>query len=84
MMRINEVGILILCIYVGNVCVFGVQEAVNLAIKQIESIYSINRARSLTEFIGINIEIKNDNLYLGQVDTLKRLENKFQEDIAKI
>jgi Reverse transcriptase (RNA-dependent DNA polymerase) len=34
MMRINEAGISILCIYVDNVCEFGVQEAVYLAIKQ--------------------------------------------------
>jgi hypothetical protein len=83
-MRINEAGISILCIYVDSVCVFGVQEAANLAIKQIESIYSIKRVGSLTEFIGVNIEIKNDNLYLGQVDTLKRLENKFQNNISKM
>jgi hypothetical protein len=58
MMKINETGILILCIYVDDVCVFGVQKAVNLAIKQIESIYSIKMVGSLTEFIGANIKIK--------------------------
>jgi hypothetical protein len=82
MMRINNIGITILCIYVDDVCVFGVQQAVNLVIKQIESIYSMKRVGALMEFIGVNIKIKNNNLYLGQVDTLKRLENKFQDGIT--
>jgi hypothetical protein len=84
MMRVNNIGITILCIYVDDVCVFGIQEAVNLAIKQIETIYSIKKTGELTEFIGVNIEIKNNNLYLGQVDTLKRLKNKFQDDVIKM
>jgi Reverse transcriptase (RNA-dependent DNA polymerase) len=83
MMRINNIGIMILCIYVDDVCVFGVQD-VNLAIKQIESIYSIKRVGALKEFVGVNIEIKNNNLYLGQVDTVKRLECKFQNDVTKM
>ena len=92
MMRINKIGITILCIYVDNVCMFGNQEAVKatikqiksiysikrvgtlkefIYIKQIESIYSIKRERTLTEFIGINNKIKDDDLFLGQEDTLK-------------
>jgi Reverse transcriptase (RNA-dependent DNA polymerase) len=84
MMRVSNIGIKILCIYVDDVCVFGVQEAVSLAIKQIETIYSIKKTGELTEFIGVNIKIKNNNLYLGQVDTLKRLKNKFQDDMTKM
>jgi Reverse transcriptase (RNA-dependent DNA polymerase) len=84
MMRINKFGTTILCIYVDNVCVFGNQEAVETAIKQIESIYNIKRVGTLTEFIGVNIKTKDDDLFLGQEDTLRRLENKFQEDISKM
>ena len=84
MMRINKVGTTILFIYVDDVCVFGNQEAVEVTIKQIETIYRIKRVGTLTEFIGVNIKIKDDDLFLGQEDTLKRLENKFQEDISKM
>jgi Reverse transcriptase (RNA-dependent DNA polymerase) len=76
MMRVTNIGITILCIYVDDICVFGIQEAVNLAIQRIQLIYSIKKVGALSEFISVNIKIKNDNLYLGQVDTLKRLKNK--------
>jgi Reverse transcriptase (RNA-dependent DNA polymerase) len=77
MTRINEIGIVILCIYVDNVCCFGNKRAIEETIQQIENFYNIKRVRELSEFIGVNIQMKDKDLYLSQEDTLKRLEKKF-------
>jgi Reverse transcriptase (RNA-dependent DNA polymerase) len=84
MMKTDKKGVTILCIYVDDVCLFGNQEAIETTIKQIETIYSIKRVGPLTEFIGVNMEMKGDDLYLGQTDTLKRLEDKFKGDIERM
>ena len=77
MMKINKTGIVILCIYVDDVCCFGTPKAIEQTIKQIESIYSIKRVGDLSEFIGVNIELRNEEIYLSQQDTVKCLKKKF-------
>ena len=71
MMRINMSGRVILCIYVDDVCCVGDNKAVEKTIKEIETLYKIKRIGKLSEFIGVNIEFKNEDLFFTQTDTLK-------------
>jgi hypothetical protein len=84
MMRKNADGIVILCIYVDDVCCFGDKVAIAKAINEIEQIYSIKRIGELSEFIGVNIEINGDTMNLSQNDTMTRLEKLFKEEIKTL
>ena len=84
MMRVNKSGRVMLCIYVDNVCCIGDNRAVKETIQEIETLYKIKRVGNMSEFVGVNIEIKNEELFFTQTDTLKRLERKFSEDVSRM
>jgi Reverse transcriptase (RNA-dependent DNA polymerase) len=84
MMRINKIGIVILCIYVDDVCCIGDKNAIEQSIVDIERLYKIKRVGKMLEFVGVNINIVNDDLFFTQTDTLKRLERKFSDEIKKL
>ena len=71
MMRNNKEGLVILCIYVDDVCCIGEQNAITIAIRDIESIYSIKKVGELSEFIGVTITIKENVMLLSQEDSIK-------------
>ena len=70
MMRKNVDGIVILCIYVDDVCCIGDKTAIVKAINEIEGIYSIKRIGELSEFIGVNIQVRENTMYFSQNDTM--------------
>ena len=63
-MRVNRYGRVILCIYIDNVCCIGDKNAVEKIITKIEILYKIKQFGNISEFIGVNICIKNETLFL--------------------
>jgi hypothetical protein len=43
MMKINEIGVAVLCIHVDNVCCFGNKRTIDQTIQQIKNIFNIKR-----------------------------------------
>ena len=56
MMRKDEEGIVVICVYVDDVLCFGNEESVKEAIKEIEKLYKVKRTGNLGEFIGVTME----------------------------
>ena len=77
----QQSGRVILCIYVDDVCCIGDNKAVEETIMQSETIYKIKKVGKLSDFIVANIEIKNEDLFFTQADTLRHLERKFSNKI---
>ena len=81
MIRQNEDGTVILCIYVDDVCLCGDKKAVEAAIKDIKKIFDIRKEGHLNDYLGciIKFDDDGDDGTIHQPHILKRLENKFQE-----
>ena len=84
MKRSNKNGTVILCIYVNDICCIGEEKAITKAIKEIEKIYNIKQVGELNEFVGIRILTDNNEIYLTQPESIKRLENIFGEEMTKM
>ena len=84
MLRKTADGVVILCIYVDDVCCIGDRKAVTAAINDIEAIYSIKKIGELSEYIGVNIKNEGDMMYLSQQDSIKRLEKSFLDCVKQM
>ena len=74
MLQKNDDRVVILCIYVDDVCCIGDRKAVTGAINNMESIYSIKKIREQSKYIRVNIKNEGDMMYLSQQDSIKRLK----------
>jgi copper chaperone CopZ len=82
LIRRNEKGTVILCIYVDDVCCVGDEEAVKTAIKEIEAIYNIKHVGELSEYVGVTIEKGIDgSIIMSQPDTIKKIKSKFGKEL---
>ena len=77
MIRHNKNGIVILCIYVDDVCLMGDDAAIEEAINDIESEFKIRREGPLKDYLGCIIEFSNDEATIHQPHILKKLCTKF-------
>ena len=85
LIRRNTKGTVILCVYVDDVCCVGDKEAVKIAIKEIEAIYSIKHVGELHEYVGVTIERrKNGSIIMSQPDTIKKIKKKFGNELKDI
>ena len=87
MMRNNEKGTFILCIYMDDVLLIGDIEAIHSAINDIEQKNYIWKEGLLKDYLGCIIEFKDSEGSIYQPHSIKRLESKFKDltkDIRKI
>jgi hypothetical protein len=79
MIKRNEDGIVLLCIYVDDVCLMGDKKAVENAIIQIEEVFNIRKEGPLKDYLGCIVEFKKNEATIHQPHILKKLISKFEK-----
>ena len=62
----------------------GDQEAVKCTIKKIQKHFEITHVEGIHEFIGCKVEQDKDQLLLSQPDLIKKLEEKFGDEVKNL
>ena len=86
MIRKNEEGMVLLCIYVDDVLIMGNKGAIDKAIEDIMKEFSIRKEGKLHDYLGciINFDEDNNAGSIHQPYTLKKLETKFKNLIENV
>jgi hypothetical protein len=86
LVRINELGVVIFCLYVDDCSCFGHRKAIDDAINNIGKYYKIKKLGKMSEYVGCTvIRSKTENkCWLIQPDLIEKLQSKFKEKISKL
>ena len=84
--RIDEKGIVIICLYVDDLLCTGDKDAVLQAVKDIKEHYNIkeNDEGPESEFVGVTYEQTPDGIVILQPDTIETLCKQFQDNIRDL
>jgi hypothetical protein len=83
LMRQDESGILILCIYVDDVLCIGTSASIEKGIKDILNYFTIKHTKEVKEYVGCSIvrDIKTKKIYFCQPGLINRLEMEFKNEV---
>ena len=84
MHKTDEFGTVMMAIYVDDCLMIGDQEAVKRAIKEIKKHFEITHQEGIREFIGCKVEQETNQLLLSQPDLIKKLEEKFGDEVKNL
>jgi Reverse transcriptase (RNA-dependent DNA polymerase) len=62
--RMDERGTVLVVVYVDEICLIGDKDAINAAINDIETEFTIKKVGTLKEYIGVTVEHKTDEIHL--------------------
>ncbi len=79
--RINEIGKVVLIVYVDDCFVVGNKVAVKEALADIQKFSNITRSKNIVDFIGCNIRQEGKRILLSQPDLIKKMIKKFKDKI---
>ena len=77
-------GIIAICIYVDDACLFGTKETVLTTKDEISRLFKVKDVGLLQEYVGVTVKRENDELMLSQPDTITRLRRYFGRDVEKM
>ena len=84
MHREDDLGTVIMAIYVDDCLMIGDEKAVTHAIEEIQKHFEITHSTEIDEFIGCTIERDKNQIFLSQPDLIKKLMEKFGDDVMKM
>ena len=84
MHREDDFGTVIMAIYVDDCLMIGDEKAVTHAFEEIQKHFEITHSTEIDEFIGCTIERDKKRIFLSQPDLIKKLMEKFGDDVMKM
>ena len=84
MHREDDLGTVTMVIYVDDCLMIGDKKAVIHAIEEIKKHFEITHSTEIDEFIGCKIERDKNQLFLSQPDLIKKLMEKFGDEMMKL
>lgn len=84
-MKCTDEGVVILCIYVDDACLFGPKRSVLEAKEAIAKLFKVKDVGALQEYVGVTVERPSkDDILISQPDITARLERYFGNEVAKL
>ena len=84
LMRVVEIGTVILCVYVNNMLVVGDKIAVEFFKREIKRFFNTKEEGTLDKYVGCKVIWKGDELHMYQPDIMYKLKKEFRDDVSKI
>lgn len=86
LLRADDNGTVILCIYVDDVLCIGDQHAINKAISDIASVFSIKQTTEVREYVGCTFlhSLDENTMFLCQTELINQMEKEFMNEIKKV
>ena len=85
LIRVNDIGTVILCIYVNDMLVIGNKEAIEAFKSEIKQLFNTKEEGLMEEYVGCKVTKKGNNkMHIFQPDIMHKLEKEFGIDICKI
>ena len=84
LMRVVEIGTVILCVYVDNMLVVGDKLAVEVFKREIKRFFNTKEEGTLDKYVGCKVTPKGDELHMFQPDIMYKLEKEFRDDVKEI
>ena len=84
LMRVIELGTVILCVYVDDMLVVGDKTAVEDFKQEIKKHFNTKEEGTLDEYVGCKVVRKGDELHMFQPDIMYKLEKEFGADVREI
>ena len=83
LVKLTEEGVVILCIYVNDACLFGLKKSVLKAKEAIASLFKVKDLGLLQEYMGVTVERSSQGeVLLSQPKIIARLEKYFQKEVS--
>ena len=77
----TDEGIIALCIYVDDACLFGPKKSVMEAKEEIAKLFKVKDVGPLEEYVGVTVDRKDEEIHISQPDIIARLERYFGHEV---
>ena len=84
LMQENEIGIIIISLYIDNALCVGDILAIEKFKKEIKVYYFTKEEGAVNEYVGCMIKRVNSAVYFNQTDLIKKIEEKFEEELNNV
>ena len=83
LIRTNNSGTVILCLYIDDICCIGNQEAINDFKRELKKSFNTKEEGNMTEYVGCKLNrVEKRLLVMHQSDLIKKLIKNFGEEIT--
>ena len=83
LIRTNNSGTVILCLYIDDICCIGNQEAINDFKRELKKSFNTKEEGNMTEYVGCELNrVEKRLLVMHQSDLIKKLIKNFGEEIT--
>ena len=85
LIRVNDIGTVILCIYVDDMLVVGNKEAIKAFKSKIKQFFNMKEEETIEEYVGCKVTRKGNNkMHMFQSDIMHKLDKEFGIDVCMI
>ena len=84
LMRAEDQGTVILCVYVNDMLVVGDKLAVEAFKKEIKKFFNTKEEGTLDKYVGCKVTWKGNELHMFQPDIMYKLEKEFGNNVKEI